>query len=162
MTYRAPELPGLAELWGRSGFHCPFCHGWEMRDQPLAVLADGERAVHMALMLRGWTDDIVVLTNGGGGLDAGHAAALTAAGVRVDDRTVAEFVGEAGELSEVVFTDGTRLSRRGVLVATSLHQRSPLVAHLGVAIAEAGPVVAGRPKGRPVPPHLGQRRLRRR
>jgi thioredoxin reductase/protein-L-isoaspartate O-methyltransferase len=141
MDYRMPSVPGLSELWGRSAFHCPFCHGWEMRDQPLAILASGERAVHMGLMLRGWTDDIVVLTNGATGPDEGQQQQLTAAGVRVDDRAIAEFVSEAGELVAVRFSDGVRLARRGVLVASSLHQRSPLAAHLGVAIAAPGPVV---------------------
>jgi NADPH-dependent 2,4-dienoyl-CoA reductase/sulfur reductase-like enzyme len=47
MAYEAPPITGLAELWGRSAFHCPFCHGWEARDQPLAVLAQGDRAVHL-------------------------------------------------------------------------------------------------------------------
>lgn len=64
MQYRPPDIPGIADLTGRSVFHCPFCHGWEMRDRPLAVLARGERAVHSALLLRNWTDDIVLLTTG--------------------------------------------------------------------------------------------------
>jgi thioredoxin reductase len=131
MEYLTPSIPGLAELWGRSAFHCPFCHGWEMRDQPLAVLASGDRAVHMALMLRGWTDDIVVLTNGPAEFDAD---------VRIDERQIAEFVSDAGELVAVEFVDGARLARRGVLVATTLRQRSALAAQLGVATAPPGPV----------------------
>ena len=51
-------------MWVRSVFHCPFCHGWEVRDQPLAVLARGEKAVDAALLLRGWSDDLVLLTDG--------------------------------------------------------------------------------------------------
>ncbi|MDQ2626400.1 MAG: NAD(P)/FAD-dependent oxidoreductase, partial [Actinomycetota bacterium] len=61
MAYLPPELPGLAPLWGRSVFHCPFCHGWEVSGQPLALLARGEKAVHLALLLRCWSDDIVLL-----------------------------------------------------------------------------------------------------
>jgi thioredoxin reductase/SAM-dependent methyltransferase len=141
MDYRMPSLPGLAQLWGSSAFHCPFCHGWEMRDQPLAVLASGERAVHMALLLRGWTDDVVVLTNGPTGLAEADEQRLAAVGVRTDDRTITEFVSEGGELVAVEFSDGVRLARRGVLVASSLHQRSALAAHLGVAVAAPGPVV---------------------
>lgn len=131
MDYQTPQIPGLAELWGTSAFHCPFCHGWEMRDQPVAVLASGDRAEHLALMLRGWTDDIVVLTNGPAGF---------AADVRIDEREIAEFVSEAGELVAVEFTDGVRLARRGVLVAASLRQRSNLAAQLGVVTAPTGPV----------------------
>jgi thioredoxin reductase len=140
MDYRMPDIPGLRELWGRSVFHCPFCHGWEMRDQPLAVLADAERAVHMALMLRGWTDDVVVLTDGPAGLDEDATGKLTAAGVRVDEREIAEFVAESGELAAVRFTDGTSIDRRGVLVAASLRQRGGLAAQLGVTALPSGPV----------------------
>jgi thioredoxin reductase len=140
MAYEAPKIPGLGELWGRSAFHCPFCHGWEMRDQPLAVLAAGDRAVHMALLLRGWTDDVVVLTDGPAGLDAEQRAHLDAANVVVDERQIGEFVSESGELAAVEFTDGSRLPRRGVLVAATLSQRSTLAAQHGVSAAPAGPI----------------------
>jgi thioredoxin reductase len=136
MDYRPPQLPGLAELWGRSVFHCPFCHGWEMRDRPLAVLARGERAVHSALLLKGWTDDVVLLTDGRGGLDTDDRARLTAAGVRIDERPVAQLLSRDGELRAVVFADGDRLEREGLLAATTLHQRSRLAEQLG---AEFGP-----------------------
>lgn len=136
MQYRPPQIAGLDVLWGGAAFHCPFCHGWEVRDQPLAVLADGDRAVHMALMLKGWTDDIVVLTNGA----AVDSSLLEAAGISVDTREVAEFHSEAGELIEVRFASGEPLPRRGVLVATVLQQRSHLAAHLGVEFAPANPL----------------------
>ncbi len=141
MEYRTPMIRGVAEIWGRSAFHCPFCHGWEMRDQPLAVLASGDRAVHLALMLRGWTDDIVVLTNGPTGLDAVQHDQLKTVGVIVDERVIAEFVSEQGELASVSFTDGAPVARRGVLVAATLAQRSALAERLGVATAPAGAVV---------------------
>ena len=142
MEYRPPRIPGLDELWGNSAFHCPFCHGWEVRDQPLAVLAQGERAAHSALLLRGWTDDIVVLTNGPADMDATVRGRLTAAGVSVDERVVREFVSEDGELASIEFSDGPALARRGVLVTTTLHQRSNLAAQLGVDVAPPGPVAA--------------------
>ncbi|MDR3662423.1 MAG: NAD(P)/FAD-dependent oxidoreductase [Mycobacterium sp.] len=144
MQYEYPDVPGLEELWGRSVFHCPFCHGWEARDQTLAVLAEGDRAVHMALLLRAWTDDIVVLTNGPAGL-AGLAepqhGALAAAGVRVDERKIVEFASQDNTLAAVVFADGEELKREGVLVASALRQRSPLATQLGVRIAPPGRVV---------------------
>lgn len=141
MNYEATDIPGLDEHWGRSVFHCPFCHGWEARDQALAVLADGDRAVHMALMLRGWTDDIVVVTNGPSGLDADQYRALAAVGVRVDERKIIEFASHDGTLASVVFADGDELKRQGVLVASALRQRTDLAVQLGVRIAPPGPVV---------------------
>ncbi|MDG5482025.1 NAD(P)/FAD-dependent oxidoreductase [Mycolicibacterium gadium] len=140
MEYRPPELPGLAQLWGGSAFHCPFCHGWEMRDQPLAVLARGPRAVHSALLLRGWSDDIVVLTDGPDGLENDDRVRLADANITIDERRVAELDSENGELSAVVFTDGNRLARSGLLVATTLHQRSTLADQLGADPADPTPV----------------------
>lgn len=140
MRYESPAVPGLAELWGSSVFHCPFCHGWEVRDQPLAVLANGERAVHMATMLRGWSDDVVLLTNGPADFPDDHRPRLADAGVAVDERLVAELASADGELAAVVFADGTSLARRGLLVASTLHQRSALASKLGVDFGAAGPV----------------------
>jgi thioredoxin reductase len=140
MEYRPPELRGLDQLWGSSAFHCPFCHGWEMRDQPLAVLARGQRAVHSALLLRGWSDDIAVLTDGPDELEDDDRERLAEAGIAIDARRVAELATENGELSAVVFADGTRLVRRGLLVATTLRQRSALALQLGAESAEPTPV----------------------
>ncbi|KMO77529.1 pyridine nucleotide-disulfide oxidoreductase [Mycolicibacterium chubuense] len=142
MHYRAPEVPGLEKFWGRSVFHCPFCHGWEVRDQPLAVLAAGERGVHMASLLRGWSDDVVLLTNGPAGLADADRNHLAARGIPVDERVVAGVSGSEGCLEEVVFADGTSLARRGLLVAGTLHQRTGLARDLGVAFAPPGPVSA--------------------
>ena len=139
MEYQPPQLPGLDALWGRSVFHCPFCHGWEVRDQPLGVLADGERAVHSAVLLRGWSDDIVLLTDGPADLDDDARSRLAAANIAIDERRVAELSSENGELTAVVFADGSRLARRGLLVATTLHQRSPLAEQLGVDVGEPTP-----------------------
>ncbi|SEH74968.1 Thioredoxin reductase [Mycolicibacterium rutilum] len=140
MEYRPPQLPGVAELWGKSVFHCPFCHGWEVRDQPLGVLARGERAVHMALLLRYWSDDVVVLSDGDDELDGSQRARLAAAGVTVDRRTIRELAARGGTLEAVVLNDGTRLPRTGLLVATTLRQRSALAARLGVEAGEPTPV----------------------
>ncbi len=140
MHYEMPEIPGMAELWGRSVFHCPFCHGWEARDQPLAVLAQGDRAVHVALLLRGWTEDIVVLSNGPAGLDTGQLDLLAGAGIKVDERPIAQLHSEEGELAAVVFADGGRLPRRGLLASVGLRQRGDLVAQLGLALAPPSPV----------------------
>ncbi|BBZ36319.1 NAD(P)/FAD-dependent oxidoreductase [Mycolicibacterium confluentis] len=132
MQYCPPDLPGLAQFWGKSVFQCPFCHGWEMRDQRLAVMAVGEEAVHAALMLRGWSDDVVVLSDGPSSLDAEQARLLEAAGVAVDERRVTELIGADRDLTHVAFADGTRLRRDGLLVEAPLRQRSGLAEKLGV------------------------------
>lgn len=133
MQYCPPDLPGIEELWGGSVFQCPFCHGWEMRDKRLAALASGDEAVHGALMLRGWSDDVVLLTNGPSELDARERRLLESAKVTVDERRVAELIGRDSELAEIAFTDGGRIARDGLLVEAPLRQRSRLAEKLGVA-----------------------------
>ena len=141
MEYRTPQLDGLDELWGASVFHCPFCHGWEARDGAIAVIARGDRAVHSALLMRGWTDDLVVLGDGASGLADPQRELLAAAGIGVDERPIARLVADAEMLAAVEFADGTRLARDGVLVASTLHQRSLLAGRLG-AVWAPGPIAA--------------------
>ncbi|MEW5812477.1 MAG: NAD(P)/FAD-dependent oxidoreductase [Actinomycetota bacterium] len=133
MVYCPPTLPGVEELWGRSVFQCPFCHGWEMRDKALAALASGTQGVHMALMLRGWTDEVVLLTDGRSDLGSDDARVLEAAGITVDDRRVVELHSRDGELSDIVFADGSRLPRQGLLVEAPVRQRSRLAADIGAS-----------------------------
>jgi thioredoxin reductase len=135
MDYGVPDLPGIAERWGDAVFHCPFCHGWEVRDGALAVLGDGDMGVVKALLLRGWSDDLVLL---GSGVDAEGRAKLDAAGVAIDERRVVELRGPG---ATVVFADGEELPRDGLLVAAPLRQRSALAADLGVELADNGTVV---------------------
>jgi thioredoxin reductase len=133
MNYCPPDLPGLGELWGTSVFQCPFCHGWEMRDQRLAALASGDEGVHAALMLRGWSEDVVLLTDGPKGLDAQQEQLLASAKVSVDERRIAELHSHDGRLTAIAFVDGNCLGRDGLLVEAPLQQRSKLAEQLGAS-----------------------------
>jgi thioredoxin reductase len=139
MKYNPPDLPGIGELWGSSVFQCPFCHGWEMRDKRLAALASGEEAVHAALMLRGWSDDVMLLTDGPTQLDSEQLRMLQVAKVEVEQRRVVELASDDGRLTHVVFADGDRLERDGLLVEAPLSQRSRLSEMLGVQSASSQP-----------------------
>jgi thioredoxin reductase len=139
MDYRFPALPGIAERWGRSAFHCPFCHGWEVRDQPLGVLDRGAPGVQRALLLRVWSDDVTLLADGPAELDAEEVERLRAAGVAVDERRVDELRGPDSALTAVAFADGGERPCGGLLVPVTLHQRSALAEQLGAAASGPGP-----------------------
>jgi thioredoxin reductase len=141
MEYRFPTLPGIAERWGRSVFHCPFCHGWEVRDQPLGVLDRGAAGAKRALLLRFWSDDVTLLADGPAELEAEDAERLRAAGVTVDERRVGELRGPGSDLTAVAFADGGERPCRALLVPVTLHQRSALAEQLGAAAADPGPLV---------------------
>ena len=140
MDYRYPPVPGAAERWGHSVFHCPFCHGWEVRDQPLGVLDRGARGTQRALLLRFWSDDVTLLADGPDELDSDDAARLAAAGVEVDERRVAELRGPGSTLTAVVFADGTERPLGGLLVPVTMHQRSALATQLGAVLSSPGAV----------------------
>ena len=140
MAYRAPDLPGLAELWGRSVFHCPFCHGWEMRDAALGVLGGGPGGLHRSLLLRGWSEDVVLLSDGPAELEPGDLERLATAGIEVDERSVARLIAEGDALAAIEFVDGSSRAREGLLVPVTVAQRSSLAAQLGAEPAEPGPV----------------------
>ncbi|GAB7039007.1 MULTISPECIES: NAD(P)/FAD-dependent oxidoreductase [Catenuloplanes] len=133
MDYRYPALPGLAERWGGDVFHCPFCHGWETRDRPTAVLASGPVGVHGALNLRAYTDDITLLTDGAE-LSGADRDRLTDGRVRWDERPVAALTGDGPRLSAVTFAGGGELAVTALLVKSFLYQRSTLARDLGATV----------------------------
>jgi thioredoxin reductase len=141
MDYRYPQIPGASERWGNSVFHCPFCHGWEVRGQDLAVLGSDEMAVHRALLLTSWSGSVTLLSDGGE--VAGEAAErLAEAGVGIDDREVASLEGPGSSLSSVIFKDGSERALGGLLVGVTLHRRSDLPDRLGANRAPASPITA--------------------
>ncbi|WP_210491443.1 NAD(P)/FAD-dependent oxidoreductase [Patulibacter sp. SYSU D01012] len=143
MDYAVPDLPGAAERWGGAVFHCPFCHGWEVRDRPLAVLERGPHAATRALLLRGWSSDVALLTDGPADVTAEDAARLAAAGVAVDERPVAALEGHGTALAAVRFADGSARPCEGLMVGARLSPRSDLAVRLGAELAEPTPMATG-------------------
>ncbi|MET7614304.1 NAD(P)/FAD-dependent oxidoreductase [Streptomyces seoulensis] len=131
-----PDVPGLARHWGGSVVHCPYCHGWEVRDEPIGVLATGPASVHHALLFRQLTEDLVYFT-GTTGLDADTRARFAARGIRVVGTPVTEVVDDGtGALSGVRLADGQFVARRVLAVASRLEARTQGLAELGLPLEE--------------------------
>ncbi len=138
LRYDPPPLPGMDALWGRSAFHCAFCDGWEVRDRPLALHASGPGAVRSALLLAGWSNDVVLCTDGAP--DPGGAL-LAAAGVRVRTEAIAELAGTDGRLTQIEFSHGPAELREALFVNTRRDQPNRLATALGCELTEAGTIV---------------------
>lgn len=134
-----PAIPGLAELWGTAVFHCPYCHGWEVRDQPLAVLNNGLMGVEQALLISQWSRDLVLCTDGPVNLTDHDRGRLAARGIRVREGRIARLEGGEGRLERLLFADGEALARRGLFVAPAQRQRSDLAARLGCTLTSPIP-----------------------
>ncbi|GAA1900780.1 NAD(P)/FAD-dependent oxidoreductase [Streptomyces sodiiphilus] len=119
-----PEVPGLARHWGHGVVHCPYCHGWEVRDEPIGILATGPASVHHALLFRQLTEDLTYFTHGTH-LEKDIRARFAARGIRVVDTPVRDVLdNEDGSLAGVRLADGRVVSRRVLAVATRLEVRS--------------------------------------
>ena len=133
-----PPLPSLGSLWGRSLFHCPFCDGWEVRDRPLAVHGSGPSAARSALMLSGWSNDVVLLTDGPTGLE-GERAALWSAGVEeFREEPLRRLVGSDGELDRIEFASGPDERREALFVRTTRGHRTAWPRRWAVSSARGG------------------------
>lgn len=133
-------LEGFAELWGHSIFQCPYCHGWEVQDRAWAYLGRAEDAGHFvpfALMIRGWSRDVVAFTGGGFEVPEEGRRALRTAGVRVETRPLARLVGQDGKLQAVELKDGERLAR-DVLFTHPPQRQVDLVRALGLTLEADG------------------------
>ncbi|MFJ1746952.1 NAD(P)/FAD-dependent oxidoreductase [Streptomyces sp. NPDC088116] len=137
-----PEVPGLRERWGRDVVHCPYCHGWEIRDRAIGVLAAGPMSVHQAMLFRQWSDDITLFSHTMAPPAAEEARQLAARGIRVVDGEVASVEIADDRLVGVRLGDGTLVAREAVAVASRMVPRADFLAGLGLR-PQAHPSGAG-------------------
>lgn len=138
---RLPDLPGVAERWGKDLLHCPYCHGHEVRDQPLGVLGGTPGSVQHALLMRQWSGDVAFLAHTTQ-LTEAERTELTARGIDIVEGRVERLAVEADRLTGVVLTDGRFVPRTAVFVRPELVGASDLLRDLGGEYDAAGwPVV---------------------
>ncbi|KFG76782.1 NAD(P)/FAD-dependent oxidoreductase [Streptomyces mutabilis] len=133
-----PQVPGVAERFGRDVLHCPFCHGWEVRDERFGVLATSPMSVHQALMVSGWSDDVTLFlhTVAEDELSDDDLRRLAAAGVKVVPGEVAGLQTENDRLTGVRLADGTVHDRSVVFVAPKAVPQTGLMERLGAELRE--------------------------
>jgi thioredoxin reductase len=139
-----PEIDGIKELYGRSVFHCPYCDGWEVRDQPLAIHGNGSRGAGLSLELTAWSHDLVLCTDGPAEIDRDDRARLERNGIGVREERVVALDGHDGILERIVFASGAPLARRAMFFTAGQFQRSALAISLGCEFNEKGTVRTGK------------------
>jgi thioredoxin reductase len=156
MIDEVPDLPGFRAAWGHSIFQCPYCHGWEIRDQPIGYLVPDvspmpvAARLEFAFFLLSWSRDLIVFTNGKVEVPAELAARYAAAGVRLEERPIAAMLGApsdarahaapstgAAQLAALELADGARVPRVA-LFARPPQRQVPLIARLGLVLDEHG------------------------
>ncbi|MFD4770617.1 NAD(P)/FAD-dependent oxidoreductase [Streptomyces niveus] len=139
-----PPVPGVAERFGREVLHCPYCHGWEVRDTPIGVLATGPLAVHQAQMWRQWSDDVTLFRHTAPDFDDDQYEQLAARDIAVVDGEVAALEVTDDRLTGVTLSGGRVIPVSAVVVAPLFTARGGLLADLGAPAVDremAGQVV---------------------
>ncbi|ALJ19771.1 SAM-dependent methyltransferase [Microbacterium sp. No. 7] len=131
-----PEVPGLAERWGTTVLHCPYCHGWEVRDRRLGVLTTSPLGLHQAELVRQWSDRVTVFSAGLGPLDDDREHDLRARGIALEPEPVAEIVGDGTGIAFVRLADGREVAVDAIFTAGAPRPLDDALAPLALRRAE--------------------------
>ena len=137
-----PDVPGLHDRWARDVLHCPYCHGWEVRNQQLGVLWNGPDSVRYAQTVRQWADDVVLFVPAGvlSNADRGH---LVARAVGIVEVPIAGLVVQDDHLTGVELTDGHIVPRAALFVPPRFVPHDGLLTRLGCQVDGQGWIVVG-------------------
>lgn len=133
-----PGIPGFAACWGISVLHCPYCHGYEVRNQPTGILANGDTAFEMAKLINNWTKDLTLLTNGRAVFTTEQEEKLAAHQVKIIEKDIESIVHENGYLQRIVFTGGTHQELAVMYARPAFEQHSDLPEKLGCELTGDG------------------------
>lgn len=135
---RLPDIPGLQECWGKSVIHCPYCHGYEFRDAATGILATGDRAMHIAGLVRNLTSDLTILTSGPAAFSPEQHTRLTHNGIKVLETAISSIEADQGQVKKVIFTNGTSLELEALYAAIPFIQHSDIPAAMGCELTDTG------------------------
>ncbi len=135
-----PEIEGIREFYGKSLFSCPYCDGWELKDKPLLIVARSSQLYQGARTVSNWSRDLLVCMDGKKRLTEEQQVRLKRNGIRVAKKKIARFNGYNGQLTEIVFSDGTAIPRAGGFITPNWVQAAPFAEQLGCKLNERGGV----------------------
>lgn len=132
-----PNIPNLRDFYGTSIFNCPYCDGWEMRDQPIALFGLVDYTLHTSEILRNWSQDLIIFTNGEE-LTKSQSKEINKAELKVETSPIRLLVGKEGKLQKIELENGRVIERVGGFITPELVQASDLGSSLGVKLNDSG------------------------
>lgn len=133
-----PEIPGFSACWGISVIHCPYCHGYEYRDQVTGILANGDTAFEMALLIYNWTKQLTIFTNGKSALTAEQLQKLSERNIQVAEGAFREIIHSGGYLNSILFSDGSSHMLNALYSRPPFEQHSLVPQQIGCEINTSG------------------------
>lgn len=133
-----PAIPGFADCWGISVLHCPYCHGYEVRNKKTGILANGELAYELASLINNWTNDLTVFTNGKSTLSEQQQTKLVSHKINVIETAIQYLEHVNGYIKNIHFNDGKQHSLDALYARLPFEQHSTIAASLGCAFTPEG------------------------
>ncbi|HVD97015.1 MAG TPA: NAD(P)/FAD-dependent oxidoreductase [Cytophagaceae bacterium] len=134
-----PSIEGLAECWGISAVHCPYCHGYEIREQKTGILANGDVAFELVKLISNWTKDLTLFTNGPSTLKAEQQAKLEQHHIAIVEKEIVRLAHQHGQLQHIVFKDNAATTHLNAMyVKAPFEQHCKIPEALGCALTEDG------------------------
>lgn len=133
-----PALPGFAECWGISVLHCPYCHGYEVRDEVTGVLGNGDKAFELVRLISNWTKDLMLFTDGVSTLTQEQTTALRQHGIGIEQARVKALEHEQGQLHHIHLADGPMRALHALYAMPPFEQHCMIPQHLGCAFTDEG------------------------
>jgi thioredoxin reductase len=131
-----PPVTGMEQFWGSSIFHCPYCDGWEVRDQPIVVYGSGETAFHKTMLLWNWSRNLTLCTGGEGELPAEKRDLLSKNNITVIETPISHLEGQDGQVDQIIFTDETNLKCKAIFIQPAFEHRTPFAQDLDCTLTQ--------------------------
>jgi thioredoxin reductase len=135
-----PGIPGFAECWGISVIHCPYCHGYEVKNEKTGIFGNGDYGFEFSRLINNWTKDLTLFTNGTSTLTAEQAEKLRRHHIPVVENGIHSFEHKNGQIQNIVFNDRARTSITAIYARPQVTQHSDLASQLGCSLTEQGRV----------------------
>jgi thioredoxin reductase len=133
-----PAIDGFAACWGISVLHCPYCHGYEVRNEKTGILGNGEFGFDLAKLISNWTNDLTVFTNGASTLTAEQTMKLEKHRIKIVEKEVERLEHSSGHLQHIIFKDGTKFSVKAIYSPTPFEQHCNIPETMGCELTEEG------------------------
>lgn len=133
-----PEIDGFASCWGISILHCPYCHGYEVKNEKTAVVANGDMGFEYVKMISNWTKDLKLCTNGKSALTPEQTKILNKHKVEIIENEIQSFEHENGNIQHIVFKNGEKTAVKAIYLRPAFEQHCPLPESIGCELNEQG------------------------
>ncbi|MGV3509470.1 MAG: NAD(P)/FAD-dependent oxidoreductase, partial [Sphingobacteriaceae bacterium] len=133
-----PTIQGFAECWGISVLHCPYCHGYEVKNESLGIIANGDIAYEFCRLINNWNKDIILFTNGKSKLTSVQSNKLLDKKIQINGSPITEFLHQNGQIQKVLLEDGSEHKVKAIYARLAIKQHCEIPIQLGCVLTEQG------------------------